>query len=108
MTDIARKVIERSLRAKGFIRVRDGRSPDHRWYYLRYGGKDYRHITAKISHGSHHKTYGDSLLKLMRERLCLDSLRQVRDLLACPMDSEQYLEILAGKGVLDCDSGDHD
>lgn len=91
---IDRKTIESSLKKKGF--VEEGR--DHRYFYHEVDGKRTGPYTF-TSRGSSYKTYGDTLLKRMRFQLRLDSMVQVRRLLECPMDGEEYNSILRRKGI---------
>ena len=98
MTDIKRDVIHKSLLAKGF-KHKKGVS-DHDKYCLYVDGKWYTQVFARISRGSGYKTYGEELLSRMRKALCLDKLQDVKDLLGCPMEKEQYLKILKEKKQL--------
>lgn len=91
---IDRKKIEASLRKKGFVQE----GGKHEYYYHEVDGKRTGAYTY-LSHGSGFKVYGDSLLKVMKTELRLDTLNQARRLLECPMDGEEYNEILKQKGV---------
>ena len=91
---IDRKQIESSLRKKGFIEEKG----THKYFYHEVDGKR-TGAYAFTSRGSGYKTYGDSLLKAMKTELRLDSLIQVKRLLECPMDGEEYNTILKQKGV---------
>jgi hypothetical protein len=99
VADIPRKTIEQSLRKKGFV-LAQGQG-DHDYYFFRHNGKDYKQVKAKISRGSGYKSYGDSLVAAMKKLLALDTNKEVRDLLNCPMDHQTYLEQLRTKGILD-------
>ncbi len=92
---IDRKLIESSLRKKGFI---EEKGP-HKYFYHEVEGKR-TGAYAYTSRGSGYKTYGDSLLKAMKIELRLDSLNQVKRLLECPMDGDEYNIILKNKGIL--------
>ncbi len=91
---IDRKTIEAALRKKGFVEE----GGDHKYFYHEVEGKRTGAYT-KTSRGSGYKTYGESLLKPMKIQLRLDSLNQVRRLLECPMDSDEYNGILQNKGI---------
>ncbi len=91
---IDRKTIESSLRKKGF--VEEGGS--HKYFYHEVNNKR-TGAYAYTSRGSCYKTYGDSLIKVMKKELRLDTLDQAKRLLACPMDGEEYNSILQKKGL---------
>jgi len=91
---VERKRIEQSLPRKGFVR---DDSRDHCYFHHKYQGKD-TGLWTFTSHGSHYKTYDESLLKHMKMQLGLDTLQQVRELFECPMSKEDYLAILRKKG----------
>lgn len=91
---IDRKIIESSLRKKGFIEE----GGDHKYFYHEVEGKRTGAYT-KTSRGSKYKVYDDILLKQMKIQLRLDSLSQVRRLLECPMDADEYNAILSNKDI---------
>ena len=91
---INRSEIESSLVSKGFVRE----DTHHRYFYHEVAEKR-TGISTYTSHGSHYKTYGDNLLKLMRKQLQLDTLTQLVDLLKCPMTGNDYKEFLKKKGL---------
>lgn len=91
---IPRRKIESSLKKKGFVQG----PGDHRYYYHEVGGKRTGAYTF-VSTGSKYKTYDISLLKPMKMQLNLDNLIQVRNLLECPMDLEEYNRIIKSKGL---------
>ncbi len=91
---IDRKIIESSLRKKGFIEE----GGDHKYFYHEVNGKRTGSYTF-ISRGSGYKTYGDTLLKRMCVQLRLNTLTQVKRLLECPMDMDEYNSILRKKGI---------
>ena len=68
---IPRKVIETSLKQKGF--VQDNR--DHRKFFLYYKGKK-TGIFTYTSHGSKYKDIGDGLISIMKRQLQLQTKRQ--------------------------------
>lgn len=91
---IERKQIETSLRKKGFVQE----GGDHRYFYHEVDGRR-TGAFAFTSRGSGHKTYTDNLLGAIKKELRLDSLNQVKRLLECPMDAEEYNSILQQKGI---------
>lgn len=91
---IDRKLIESALRKKGFI-VEIG---SHKYFYHEVNGKR-TGVHTYTSHGSGYKSYGDNLLHLMKKQLRLDSLNQIKRLMECPMDAEEYNTILKQKGI---------
>lgn len=91
---IDRKRIEASLRKKGF--VEEGGA--HKYFYHEVDNKR-TGAYAYTSRGSGYKTYGDNLLKAMKMELRLDTLNQVKRLLECPMDTEEYTSTLKKKGI---------
>lgn len=95
MPQVSRDQIEHALPRKGFVR-KDG---SHRYFHFLHKGRD-TGIFTYTSHGSQYKAYGDSLLKLMRKQLRLDTMGETRDLLECPMDESQYAQKLKTKGLL--------
>jgi hypothetical protein len=98
MNEIPRRKIRQSLENKGFI-LDQGRG-DHDWYYFFHNGKKFKQVCAKISRGSHYKTYHSRLIDRMKKLLQLDSLQDTKDLLECPMDKNQYLLMLKEKGII--------
>ena len=90
---ISRRRAERSLKQKGF--VRDNR--EHRVFYLHVDGLKTPIFTC-ISHGG--REIDDSLLNLMKSELRLQTNRQARDLLGCPMTGEDYVRWLREQGIL--------
>ena len=96
MSQISRDTIESTLQKKGFIS--DPAKQSHKYFMHEYNGKRTGAYTY-TSHGSNYKVYGDTLLVPMRKQLRLDTLREVRDLLLCPMDADTYNKKLIRKGV---------
>ncbi len=90
---IDRKLIEASLKKKGFVEE----GGDHRYFLHQHGKRT--GVTTFTSHGSGYKTYGITLLKRMRIQLRLDSMLQTRRLLECPMDADEYNAVLKEKGI---------
>ena len=94
---IDRRQIERALCEKGFVCSGDGR--DHRFYYFHYKGKK-TIVKTKISTGTGYKQYDDNLFRLMCKGLQLNTIKQVRDLLECPLSESDYVSILMKRGCL--------
>jgi len=92
---IDRRLIESSLPSKGFVEE----NTHHKYFYHEYKGRRTGIITY-TSHGGQYKTYGDSLLKLMKKQLKLDTAKQVADLFQCPLTKEMYNHILKSKGLI--------
>lgn len=90
---ISRRRAERSLKQKGFVQD----NTDHRMFYLYVEGRK-TSIFTYTSHGG--KEIDDSLLNLMRRELRLQTNRQARDLLLCPMTGEAYVRWLREHGIL--------
>ena len=70
----------------------------HKYFYHEYNGQR-TGAYAYTSRGTSYKTYGDELLKRMKVELRLETLKEVRDLLLCPMDADAYNNKLIEKGV---------
>lgn len=98
MSDIPRRIIVKSLTSKGFVKFKPG--SDHDWYVFVQSGRKFKQIMAKISRGSDYKTYPEALWKRMKTRLQLSSNEEVRNLLSCPMDSEEYSQILKNQNLI--------
>ena len=79
---------------KGF--VEDNR--DHKYFYHEVEGKRTGAYTF-TSRGSGYKSYGDALLKRMRIQLRLNSMNDVKRLLECPMDGEEYNVVLKKNSI---------
>ena len=97
MSQVPRDTIESSLQKKGFALDPDRSS--HKYFYHEYEGKK-TGAYAYTSHGSGYKTYGDELLKRLRRLLKLDTLKDVKDLLLCPMDANTYNAKLKENGTI--------
>lgn len=91
---IDRRIIESSLLKKGFIEE----DSDHKYFHHEYNGKR-TGIYTYTSHGSSYKTYGDSLISMIKRQLKLDTNSQIRDFLQCPMTSAEYTQILTEKNI---------
>jgi hypothetical protein len=86
------EAIARALLAKGFREVQ-GR---HRKFILWHQGKP-TSIRTELSHGS--KEVGAPLLSMMKRQLRLETIDQLKALIECPMEGEDYIAFLKNKGV---------
>lgn len=93
---VDKRKIESSLVKKGFIR---DEATHHTYFYHEYNGKR-TGISTYTSRGDKIKTYGNSLLSMMKRQLKLDNLHQVIDLFKCPISEEEYNQILEEKDLL--------
>ena len=98
LADIPRRQIVRSLERKGFTQTK--RKGNHDWFVFCHDGREYKQVMAKVSRGSGYKTYSPSLWTQMKKLLALDRNSQVHDLLTCPLDRDEYLEILKHKRIV--------
>lgn len=98
MKTIPRRVIEKSLKEKGF-EIDEER--DHRYYYFHYKGKK-TVARTKISTGTGYRDYNIDLIKAIKRNLYLDSLKDVERLLICPMNEQEYSRILLKKSIISC------
>jgi hypothetical protein len=89
-----RKIVA-SLTKKGFA-PKKGKSK-HIKYTLYVSGKK-TSIFTWISHGL--DEYEDRLLNAMKKELHLESIRELDDLIECPMSAESLVSLLEAKGKL--------
>jgi hypothetical protein len=89
-----RKIVA-SLTKKGFS-PKKGKSK-HIKYTLYVSGKK-TSIFTWISHGL--DEYEDRLLNAMKKELHLESIRELDDLIECPMSAESLVSLLEAKGKL--------
>ncbi len=89
-----RRLIVSNLPKKGFVQDNN----DHRYFYYYYEGK-YTGAYTYTSYGTKYKTYGPGLIDAMKKQLRLDTSKQVRDLVECPMSAEDYNALLIQKGI---------
>ena len=96
MSSIPRRIIEKSLRTKGF---RCDNKRDHRYWYFFY--RDQKTIVrTRISTALEYRDYGIDLLSQMKRQLHFDSMDQLKQLLTCSIEEPDYIEILLQKGVI--------
>jgi hypothetical protein len=92
---IRRRDARMALLQKGFRE--EGRH--HGFLFFYYQGKKTNAYTY-LSHGPQSRDIDESLLKKMRRELQLDTSKQARDILECPLDGLQFAEILRKKGFI--------
>ena len=85
--------VDSALRKKGFSRSVDS---DHLVYRL-FGSNEELFARTKISHGMLGSTLNADLISKMAHQLHLTK-KEFLDLIDCPMDEEQYRNILGEKG----------
>lgn len=90
-----RDQIEEALKKKGFRR-----EDSHHRYYKYYDGGRYTGVYTYLSMGGNYKVYSDDLLAKMKKTLSLDTNKQVRDLIDCPMTEKDFKKILSDKKKL--------
>ena len=93
---IKKRIIEKSLLKKGFSKVE---APHHRYFHHEIDGQ-ITGISTHTSHGSFNTDIGDNILNMMRRQLRLQSLKQTRDLLECPMSGDDYNNFLRAQGII--------
>lgn len=95
---IDRRKIESSLSKKGFVREDDSH---HRYFKHEYQGKR-TGAYACTSHGGSkkYKAYSEPFFRMMKRHLFLDRVKQVEELFLCPIDGDDYNQILRKKGFL--------
>lgn len=95
MHPIPRRTIETNLQQKGFVR----KDTHHRYFHHEINGRTTGTYTY-TSTGSNFREYGVTLLKRMVKQLGLRSLAEVRQLLECPMDGDEYISKLKEYGKI--------
>ena len=93
---IKKREAENSLRGKGF---KDEGKRDHDYFFFYFNGKKTNAYTY-FSHGSESEDVNENLFKVMKRQLQLDNSQQVRDLLSCPLEQKQYIEVLKQKNII--------
>ena len=95
---IDRRKIESELPKKGFVRKDDSH---HRYFHHEYKGKP-TGAYACTSHGggAKYKAYSEPFFKMMKKHLFLDRVKEVEDLFLCPIDGDDYNQILREKGLI--------
>ena len=96
MNPLPRRKLEKALSQKGF-RCEEG--SDHRKWFFYYQGRRTQ-IFTKISRGSGYKDYGTELLNKVKIQLRLDNIKQLIDLVNCPMTEIDYVNYLQQRRIL--------
>ncbi len=91
-----RSQIDSSLTRKGFIRDNDR---DHWFYHHELEGKK-TGVRTKLSRGSNYKRLDAGLQSKIKKQLQLSTSNDLKDLVNCPMSSEDYINILKEKNIL--------
>jgi len=91
---IKKRIVEKSLCKKGFVK---DDSPHHRYFHHEVDGKR-TGLYTYTSHGSSHDEYDDGLVKFIKKQLKLNTIKQTKDLLKCPMSGDEYNQILRDNG----------
>lgn len=92
------KKAEKSLEQKGFKKYTKKRN--HFLFKYIVNGED-TGCYAQTSQSKGHDEISRDLLAANRKTLGLDNMQQAFDLLSCPMDEEEYIEILVSKEIID-------
>lgn len=87
-----------ALLKKGFV---EDETRDHRYFHHQINGQR-TGVRTKLSRGSQYKRLGPQLLAKIKKQPKLESSREFRDLVNCPMSKERYIEVLKSKEILDC------
>jgi hypothetical protein len=93
---VDRKLAEKSLQAKGFVR---DKSADHLYFFHIFQGQE-TGIKTYVSHSKKYRDIGPDILESMRRQLKLTNRRQAIDLLQCPMSGQEYIDFLISEGIL--------
>jgi hypothetical protein len=93
---VDRKLAEKSLQAKGFIK---DKSRGHPYFFHYYEGKE-TGIKTYVSHSAKYRDIGPDNIENMRRQLKLQTRRQTIDLLECPMSEADYIDHLVANGSL--------
>jgi hypothetical protein len=94
---VDRKLAERSLQAKGFVK---DKSHGHPCFFDNYQGKE-TGIKTWVSHSPKYRDIGPDNLESMRRQLKLDTRKQTIALLECPMSESEYIDHLIRVGIID-------
>ena len=88
---LERRDIEESLVKKGFKRTEG----DHSFFTYHALNGQKAGVWTKTSHGTKYKTLSDSLVSAMAKQ-CGVSVKEFRDLAACPLTQQQLEDSLIG------------
>ena len=95
MTALNPRKTYQNLKKKGFTDSKH-KSKDHKYIELKHNGKHILH--TKISHGN--EDIREKLIHAMSFQ-CKLSKSELLDLAKCPMNKEEYIELLRQKGFID-------
>jgi coproporphyrinogen III oxidase-like Fe-S oxidoreductase len=93
---VERKDICKNLPKKGF---KPDDTKHHLYFHFYYKGS-YTGIYTYVSHSTNHKDYSNRLLTEIRMQLKLNTTQQVVDLVNCPMNEQDYIQILIDSGAI--------
>lgn len=93
---LARSDIISVLPSKGFKKKEKKK---HTYFFHVHNGKE-TGINTLVSRGTKYKSYGNELLGAMKKQLKLSTLRQLKNLIECPMTEEKYNKFLKELGFL--------
>jgi hypothetical protein len=82
----------KSLLKKGFVQLEG----DHHWFLYYYQGK----VVAKTKVSHNDQDIYDKLIGKMYKQCQMINKNQFIDLVNCPLDEAQYVEILKGQGII--------
>lgn len=94
MATVKRDAVERALPTKGF----DVEEGDHRYFHHTYRGKR-TGVYTKVSRGKKYADLGNDLVHAMKRQLGLQTTRDFRDLVECPMSGADYIAKLKQSGL---------
>ncbi len=93
------KDFEKNIIGKIKNNFRVEKSNTHHVYYRVYF-KDKRILRVYCSHNNKGSDISDGILSKIKKELFLDSSQQLRDLINCPMSSDDYFDLLKEKNIL--------
>lgn len=92
------KYLKKVLKKKGFALYPE--KNHHQFFYLEIDGIK-QNIYTYFSHGK--KEYGGSLMGKIKNQLKFDTSENAEKFFDCPMDKDEYVELLIELGVIDSD-----
>lgn len=93
---VKRSDIYKNLPKKGFVKNPSG---DHIYFHHKINDRS-TGIYTKISHTKKLQDYSKGLLTAIRKQLKLNTNSQVVDLAECPLDGDEYNQILIENGSI--------
>lgn len=88
--------VRKSLKKKGFVEKHE----HHIYLHHEISGKRTGAYTY-VSHGASSKEVGNDIVRSMKRQLLLSSMKDVRDLVNCPMSADHYNELLLEAGYIE-------